>query len=92
MRIRVAFLLMSVLCCGIGLSAQESRVVPLNVSVTPLISVPAAPEERRVLNNVQVALGVAYADALVGLSLGSVSIIGGDERRFWPGFFAGLQI
>ncbi|MBU8912955.1 MAG: hypothetical protein KOO61_02960 [Spirochaetales bacterium] len=71
----VAMLLMIV--SGFVLGEERRVIVPVNVSLFPFYGLGNAVT---VVNNVQINVGVGYADELNGVALGVVSIIGDEVR------------
>lgn len=71
----VAMLLMVV--SGFVLAEERRVIVPVNVSLFPFYGLSNAVT---VVNNVQINVGVGYADELNGVAVGVVSIIGDEVR------------
>jgi len=76
----VAMLLMIV--SGFVLGEEQRVVVPVSVSLFPFYGLS---NSVTVVNNVQINVGVGYADELDGIALGVVSIIGGEVRGVQTG-------
>ena len=76
----VVMLLMVV--SGFVLGEENRVIVPVNVSLFPAHGMN---NPLTVVNNVQINVGVGYADELNGVALGVVSIIGDEVRGMQAG-------
>jgi len=76
-RVSLLVLLLAVVVSAMVIAEDRPVVVPVNLSLVPVISI-GQPVGYKTVNNVQLNVGAGYADVLRGAALGVVSIIGED--------------